>query len=88
MKNAMKAQQAAASHEGCDARLCKMAIFMACTRLGGVAMEDDVVGNQLVWLVVNPTIDTGDDTSQKNRVLQKGKTQKLPKISTPCRWMG
>lgn len=86
MKNAMKAQQAAASHEGCEARLCKMAIFMACTRLGGVAMEDDVVGNQLVWLVVNPTIDTGDDTSQKNRVLKKGKTQKLLKISTPC-WM-
>ena len=41
-----------------------------------MAMEDDVAGNQLVWLVVNPTIDTCDDTSQKNRVLKKGETQK------------
>lgn len=32
MKKAMKAQQAAASQEGCEARLCKMAIRMASHR--------------------------------------------------------
>ena len=29
MKKAMKAQQAAASQEGCEARLCRIATFMA-----------------------------------------------------------
>ncbi len=39
-------------------------------------MEDDVVANQLVWLVVNPTIDMV--------MIHRSKTVKL---STAC-WIG